>query len=294
MLQRLRELAVQSANDTNTGTDRSAIQEEVNLLIAEITRVSANTRFNNQVVLDGSYVSRQMQVGTEGGETINISLDSTSANALGAHEIVGDVIAASAGAGNGVKTNLTDDADDIIINGNSVSRTIAVSAGDSAKNTAANINAVSGETGVTANAKTYAVLHNEYHQDQTYSLKINGTTTGDFVMSRTTVSDAIDKINAVSGSTGVTASATSDNKVRLYSSDGADMLVENEKSLTNLRIKTMKHDGVTAETAIAVNAVKNDASDLADNTDFFIRNDSTGVTTSFTTVTTHNQHEYLR
>ena len=292
MLQRLRELAVQSANDTNTGTDRSAIQEEVNLLIAEITRVSANTRFNNQVVLDGSYVSRQMQVGTEGGETINISLDSTSANALGAHEIVGDVIAASAGAGNGVKTNLTDDADDIIINGNSVSRTIAVSAGDSAKNTAANINAVSGETGVTATAKTYAVLHNEYHQDQTYSLKINGTTTGDFVMSRTSVSDAIDKINAVSGSTGVTASATSDNKVRLYSSDGADMLVENEKSLTNLRIKTMKHDGVIAETAIAVNAVKNDASDLADNTDFFIRNDSTGVTTSFTTVTTHNQHEY--
>ena len=292
MLQRLRELAVQSANDTNTGTDRSAIQEEVNLLVAEITRVSANTRFNNQVVLDGSYTSKQMQVGTEGGETINISLESTSANALGAHEIVGDVIAASAGAGNGVKTNLTDDADDIIINGNSVSRTIAVSAGDSAKNTAANINAVSGETGVTATAKTYAVMHNEYHQDQTYSLKINGTTTGDFVMSRTSVSDAIDKINAVSGSTGVTASATSDNKVRLYSSDGADMLVENEKSLTNLRMKTMKHDGTSTETALAVNAVKNDASSLADNTDFYIRNASTGVTTSFTTVTTHNQHEY--
>jgi len=292
MLQRLRELAVQSANDTNTGTDRSAIQEEVNLLVAEITRVSANTRFNNQVVLDGSYTSKQMQVGTEGGETINISLESTSANALGAHEIVGDVIAASAGAGNGVKTNLTDDADDIIINGNSVSRTIAVSAGDSAKNTAANINAVSGETGVTATAKTYAVMHNEYHQDQTYSLKINGTTTGDFVMSRTSVSDAIDKINAVSGSTGVTASATSDNKVRLYSSDGADMLVENEKSLTNLRMKTMKHYGTSTETALAVNAVKNDASSLADNTDFYIRNASTGVTTSFTTVTTHNQHEY--
>ena len=292
MLQRLRELAVQSANDTNTGTDRSAIQEEVNLLVAEITRVSANTRFNNQVVLDGTYTSKQMQVGTEGGETINISLESTSANALGAHEIVGDVIAASAGAGNGVKTNLTDDADDIIINGNSVSRTIAVSAGDSAKNTAANINAVSGETGVTATAKTYAVMHNEHHQDQTYSLKINGTTTGDFVMSRTSVSDAIDKINAVSGSTGVTASATSDNKVRLYSSDGADMLVENEKSLTNLRIKTMKHDGTSTETALAVNAVKNDASSLADNTDFYIRNASTGVTTSFTTVTTHNQHEY--
>ena len=57
-------------------------------------------------------------------------------------------------------------------------------------------------------------------------------------------------------------------------------------------MKTMKHDGTSTETALAVNAVKNDASSLADNTDFYIRNASTGVTTSFTTVTTHNQHEY--
>ena len=47
MLQRVRELAVQSANDTNTNTDRAFLQEEVNLLIAEIARVSANTRFNH-------------------------------------------------------------------------------------------------------------------------------------------------------------------------------------------------------------------------------------------------------
>ncbi len=54
MLQRVRELAIQSANDTNTNTDRVLLQEEVNLLIAEITRVSANTRFNQTTVLDGS------------------------------------------------------------------------------------------------------------------------------------------------------------------------------------------------------------------------------------------------
>ena len=292
MLQRLRELSVQAANDTNTDIDRAAIQEEVNLLVAEISRVSSNTRFNNQLVLDGSFSNRQIQVGTEGGEEITITLDSTSANSLGAYEVTGDVIAATGGAGNGVKTNVTDDADDIIINGNSVSRTIAVALGDSAKNVAANVNAVSGETGVSATAKTYAVLYNEYASDQTYSLKINNVTTGDFVISSTNVADAIDKINAISGSTGVTASATSDNKVRLYSNDGSDMTVENEKSLTNLRVKTLKHDGLTAQDQVSVNAIKTDASDLADSTTFFIRNASTGVNTSYATGTTHNQHEY--
>ena len=120
----------------------------------------------------------------------------------------------------------------------------------------------------------------------------DSVTTGDFVISSTNVADAIDKINAISGSTGVTASATSDNKVRLYSNDGSDMTVENEKSLTNLRVKTLKHDGLTSQDQVSVNAIKTDASDLADSTTFFIRNASTGVNTSYATGTTHNQHEY--
>jgi len=72
-------------------------------------------------------------------------------------KITGDRIAAIAeGDGNGVFLNQTDDADDIIINGNSLSKTIAVAAKDSAANVATNINAVSGETGVSAVAKSYA------------------------------------------------------------------------------------------------------------------------------------------
>ena len=256
MLQRLRQLSVQAANDTNTNTDRTAIQEEVNLLIAEISRVSANTRFNGQKVLDGSFLNKQLQVGTEAGEAIGVSIDSTSASQLGAYEIVGDRIAAKVGAGNGIYENQTDDPDDVIINGNSVSKTIAVSALDSSKNVAANINNVSGETGVTAEAKTYAWLHSEFKEDQTYSLKINNTTTGDFVLNNTNVADALDKINAISGTTGVTATATSDNKIRLYAEDGSDMLIENEKALTNLRVKTVNHDGITAEKSLATHAVK--------------------------------------
>ena len=244
MLQRLRELAIQAYNDTNTGTDRGFIQEEVNLLVAELTRVSSNTRYNNQLVLDGSFASRQLQVGTEGGEVISMSVDSVAADKLGSFSITGDRIEAALGNGAGALANKTDATDDIIINGNSLTKTIDVLASDSAKLVASKINAVSGETGVVAEAKTHALLSSEYATDQTYSILINNKTTGSFTISNTNVVDAVDKINSISGSTGVTAQATSDNKVRLYSSDGSDILVENESSLTALRVQTVGHDGI--------------------------------------------------
>jgi len=249
MLQRLRELAVQSSNDTNIDTDRAFIQEEVNLLVAEITRISSNTRYNGQLVLDGSFSNRQMQVGTEGGETITVNVDSVASDALGAYQITGDRIEAFNGNGAGSYGNITDAADDIIINGNSLSKTIDVAAADSAKAVAAKINDVSGETGVTATAKSYGLLSSEYATDETYSVLINNKTTGSFVISNSNVLDAVDKINAISGSTGVTATATTDNKVRLYSSDGSDILVENQSSGTALKVQTMSHDGESVQPA---------------------------------------------
>jgi flagellin len=245
MLQRVRELAVQSANDTNTNTDRAFLQEEVNLLIAEITRVSANTRFNQTTLLDGSFTNKVLQVGTEGGETVQFSVDSVSADKLGAYKVTGDRIAAFEGDGNGVNANQTDDADDIIINGNSLSKTISVAAKDSATNVAANINNVSGETGVSALAKSYAHYYSTWHADQTASLKINNKTTGEFIVSSSNVLDAVDKINAISGSTGVTATATSDNKVLLYANDGRDILVENETAILGQRVAAVSHDGTS-------------------------------------------------
>ena len=287
MLQRLRELAVQSSNDTNTNTDRAFIQEEVNLLVAEISRVSSNTRFNGQLVLDGTFTSRQMQVGTEGGETISVSIDSVSANQLGAYQVVGERVEAQVGTGGGAYDNITDAGDDLIINGNSLSKTIDVAAKDSAKAVAAKINAVSGETGVSAEAKTYALLSSEYATDQTYSVRINNKTTGSFVISNSNVLDAVDKINAISGSTGVTAGATTDNKVRLYSADGSDILVENESTGTALRVQTVGHDGESVQPskywhhALAADATNNKGLGVANGT-YTVKQLSTGQEYAFT------------
>ena len=244
MLQRMRELSVQAANDTNVATDRVAIQEEIDLLKAEITRVSESTRFNNQQVLNGTFTDRKIQVGTESGESIGVTIGSSAANALGAYSITGDRVEANLGNGSGVKVNDTDSADHILLNGRGVSKTIDVALDDSAKNVAAKINVFAGETGVSATAKTYAVLSSEKTSDETVSLFLNGTRTGDFVLSKTNVTDAVSKINSVSGSTGVIANATTDNKIRLYSSDGSDILIENaDQTSTALRVQTLGHDG---------------------------------------------------
>ena len=82
MLQRIRELAVQAANDSNSIQDRSFLQNEVNSLVMEINRVSTQTKYNNKVVLDGT-LSGSFQVGTEKDQTISFAILSIDAQTLG-------------------------------------------------------------------------------------------------------------------------------------------------------------------------------------------------------------------
>src|SRR5437773_2499342 len=72
-LQRIRELAVQSANATNSSSDRAALQSEASQLISEVQRVGSQTDFNGIKLLDGSFTSQAFQVGANAGQTISIS-----------------------------------------------------------------------------------------------------------------------------------------------------------------------------------------------------------------------------
>jgi flagellin len=76
-LQRIRELAVQSANATNSTSDRNALDQEVQQRIAEIERIAAQTSFNGRKVLDGSFGNATFQVGANVGETIGVDLDTS-------------------------------------------------------------------------------------------------------------------------------------------------------------------------------------------------------------------------
>jgi len=83
ILQRMRELAVQAANDTLTDQDRAAIKAEVDQLITEIDRIAKTTQFNKTVLLDGGASNINFQVGANAGEAITISIGNAQASALG-------------------------------------------------------------------------------------------------------------------------------------------------------------------------------------------------------------------
>ena len=86
ILQRMRELAVQSANDTNTGTDRSSLQKEVGQLQQELNRIANTTSFNGKVLLDGNFSAQKFQVGANSSQTISVSMGSAKATDIGAHQ----------------------------------------------------------------------------------------------------------------------------------------------------------------------------------------------------------------
>jgi flagellin len=144
-LQRIRELAVQSRNATNSSTDRAALQVEAAALKAEIDRVATQTAFNGVKLLDGSFANQVFQVGANAGETITVSsiVNAQSTN-LGTYSR-----ATVTGAAASALTAIT--AGDLTINGTSVG---AIAASASATERAGAIrdaiNSVAGTTGVYA------------------------------------------------------------------------------------------------------------------------------------------------
>ena len=149
MLQRMRELAVQASNATNSQTDRNALDAEVTALKAEIGRVAGQTSFNGTKLLDGTFNSQAFQVGSNAGETITISsiADVTLANLGGTTNIA--TVSASAAGMTGYATAIV--AGGVLVNGVDIG---AVSAAGSALERANQmvdaINKVSAQTSVSA------------------------------------------------------------------------------------------------------------------------------------------------
>jgi flagellin len=85
-LQRIRELAIQSANSTNSSSDRASLNAEVSQLLAEIQRVATTSQFNGQNILDGTFTAAQFQVGANANQTITASTGNAQTSALGAYQ----------------------------------------------------------------------------------------------------------------------------------------------------------------------------------------------------------------
>ena len=155
-LQRMRELAVQSSNATNSASDRAALNQEVQQLMAEIQRVSTQTDFNGQKLLDGNFTGQAFQVGANAGQLITVdAATNTQTAALGRTEFAGGTFTVETPAAADDPISITG----IEINGVTLAD-VNVSAGtDEEATQAAAVNALvaainerSGETGVIAEA----------------------------------------------------------------------------------------------------------------------------------------------
>ena len=228
ILQRVRELAVQSANASNSASDRQALQQEVSQLVSELDRISTTTEFNGQKLLDGTFGTQQFQVGANANQTITATTANVRTSVYGNNQIEADgsATAAAAWGANGV-TGAT-----LTINGALGSKAVTVAANQTAKDIAANVNAVKGDTGVTATARTEVNL--AFGAAGSYSLNLrsdNGTDqTVAFTLSAAATADglsaAVAAINEQTSKTGVTAALnTAGTAVVLTSATGNDIRV---------------------------------------------------------------------
>ncbi|HMW16337.1 MAG TPA: flagellin [Accumulibacter sp.] len=233
-LQRMRTLAVQASNATNTATDRAALQQEVEQLVQQINTVANQTAFNGVKVLDGTFNAQAFQIGANSGQTITVSsIASAKADALG----VGTTSSYSASTAGAVANGLIA-AGGITVNGYGIGPSVrdgvsAAGSNDSAISKAAAFNAVSGQTGVTATASatTLAGAANtaqvDIAGDATDFIYVNNIKLGAISAgadATTQGANVAAAFNAVSNQSGVTATfSTSTGAVTLTAADGRNI-----------------------------------------------------------------------
>jgi flagellin len=253
LLQRIRTLAVQSANGTNSDSDRQSIQNEVSSLSAELDRVANTTQFNGQNVLDGSLTSSQFQVGANANQTINVGIQSAKASDLGNNTLSSgassSISQAAVGAsttdanGNTFNANSVTAQTLTITSGSGVTTPVIVNAGDSAKQIAASTNALSEKSGVTASATTSATLSGITDGAVQFTLRGANSIANDSTSQPVTISANVKSgdlsalaqaVNAQSTTTGVSASiqtATDGSKeLKFTNSTGDDIQLQDSGS----------------------------------------------------------------
>ncbi len=216
-LQTMRNLAVQAANGTNSSSDRASLQASISQLQADISNIASNTQYNGLNLLDGTLTNVQFQVGANANQTIDASIGSAAANAMGNYQVnvVGTMTAAATAASTATTNGVAAQTLTIAGNGATATATVASNASAYAIAQAVNTSTASGNTNVTATALTTATLGG-FTAGGAVSFSLAGTN-GTAVNIAATMTSATDvtglaaAINAQSSTTGITAVANTNN-----------------------------------------------------------------------------------
>ena len=232
ILQRIRELAVQSANATNSASDRQALQAEVGQLVSELDRIATATEFNGQKLLDGTFGAAVFQVGANANQTIQTTTSNFRTAQYGNYRVEGV-------ASTGTSTQRIA-GENLTVSGSLGSMTFDIEAGTSAKKIAEIVNAKSDQTGVKAfasteqqinfsNAGAYVInIQSDNAEAQQIAFTISGTEGNDGL------AGAVTAFNDVASKTGVTARVSEDGTgVVLMNSTGNTITLSEVANNTN-------------------------------------------------------------
>jgi len=232
ILQRIRELSVQAANDTNNDSDRESLQAEVGQLKTELDRIAGTTNFNGNKILNGSFLGAKVQVGANVGETISVSVSDARTTALGRQVRVtstngvdtttsfGTLSFTPAGASSAVTIRGSVSADDQLSTSNNANSAIAKARAINDASAFSGVRAIVGETNVNGATISAVTL------DESTFLTINDQKISGFaVQANDADGSLVDAINAVSDKTGVVASLDQNSKLVLTAADGRNVEV---------------------------------------------------------------------
>jgi len=233
ILQRIRDLAIQSANGSNSDADRAALQKEVAAQQAELTRIAETTTFGGRKLMDGSFGTSSFQVGSNAYETIDVTVKDASASAIGSYQ-VGSKTNAAATAGLPTAANLSTVTGSVVANadaaftagnvtvvGSGQAETVSIAAGDSAKTLAAKFDGAI--PGMTATARTVftAEVNATAGQSANFSLKV-GDAEVDLV-GVTSTANLAEQINSNASKLGLKANLSSEGVLTIESATGENV-----------------------------------------------------------------------
>ena len=258
LLQRVRELSIQSANATNGSNERNALQAEVNALVSEIDRIANSTRFGSRSLLTGTFANQSFQVGAQANETIRVNIASARASDLGnintvafANFSLADATASAASPASPVL------AQTLTFNVDGTDTAINVLAGESALSIADKVNASVG--GLSADGRSGARITFGGVDAATdgVTLTINGTSLGSVLAGGTGNSDLSAAVAAaIQGNSALSNLSVTDNggNIDIVDETGADISVTFDAEVdagTTINVAELAYDG-TAGTNEAI------------------------------------------
>ena len=292
IIQRIRELAIQSASDVMNAEERSYLDAEVVQMLAELDRVTRDTTFNEIAVLDGSFADRRFQIGTHEREFAHLSISSMRLDSLGAYKaksqgtetsdiansaVDNDNLALNAYAVDSTSEANLVQAESFTIHGILGSSSVTAAAGSNVRDIATSVNAVFDSTGVTAIASTQLKLQAKtldasYNGQTSVSFSIQGkNTTAVTIAANTTLSnnegssvlsELRDSINNYTTTTGVTATLSTDkSSIIMVQNEGYDIKLGNvnfagDTTTTGARrtllVTSLDNDEVVAGDAVSL------------------------------------------